>query len=121
MDDFLLFAADKRILWEWQSRIAEFLRTLRLVTHPRKTVIYPVTRGMPFLGWNVFPTHRRVKRANALDFTRRLREQVAAFQHGEITLADLTMQTRAWIAHVEHGDTRHLRAHIFHAIPISPA
>jgi hypothetical protein len=89
------------------------------VTHPRKTVIYPVTRGMPFLGWNVFLTHRRLKRDNALDFTRRFRKQVAALQQGEITFADLTLCTRAWIAHAEHGDTRRLRAHIFHVIPIS--
>lgn len=118
VDDFLLFADDKHVLWKWKARLAEFLQTLRLVAHPHKTVVYPVADGIPFLGWRIYPTHRRLKRANVRDFTRRFREQVAAFQRGEMTFDDLTTRTRSWIAHAAHGDTWRLRARLFQTQPI---
>ena len=118
VDDFLLFADDKHLLWDWKNRIAEFLQSLRLVVHPRKTVAYPVATGIPFLGWHIFPTHRRLKRENVRDFIRRLDKQLAAFARGEIALDDVTTRTRSWIAHAEHGNTRHLRARVFAAHPI---
>jgi RNA-directed DNA polymerase len=121
VDDWLLFADDKSQLWEWKSCLGEFLQSLRLVMHPRKSVIYPAAGGIPFLGWRLFPTHRRLKRDNVRDFCRRFRVQVQAYQCGEISLADLTACTRAWIAHAAHGDTYRLRARLFQAMPISPS
>jgi retron-type reverse transcriptase len=113
VDDFLLFADDKRQLWMWKQRIVEFLQSLRLVAHPRKTVVYPVADGIPFLGWRVFPTHRRLKSENVHDFARRFREQIAAYQCGELSLDDLTASTCGWLAHAEHGDTYRLRTRLF--------
>jgi RNA-directed DNA polymerase len=119
VDDWLLFADDKRMLWEWKNHIAQFLQSLRLVMHPRKSVVYPVESGIPFLGWRLYPAHRRLKRENVRDFSRRFRAQVAALKRGEISFGDLTACTRAWIAHAAHGDTHRLRARLFQAMPIS--
>jgi RNA-directed DNA polymerase len=113
VDDFLLFADDKRALWVWKQRIAEFLQSLRLVMHPHKTVVYPVVESIPFLGWRIYLTHRRLKRDNVCAFAHRFRKQVSAYQRGELSFADLTTSTRAWIAHAEHGDTYRLRVRLF--------
>jgi RNA-directed DNA polymerase len=118
VDDWLLFADDKAQLWEWKSRLGEFLQSLRLIMHPRKSTVYPVSSGLPFLGWRIFPTHRRLKQDNVRDFARRFRAQVGAFQRGEMTLDKLTECTRAWIAHAAHGDTYRLRGHLFQTMPI---
>ncbi|MBI3915294.1 MAG: RNA-dependent DNA polymerase [Chloroflexi bacterium] len=119
VDDFLLFVDDKRTLWEWKERVADFLQSLRLVMHPRKSVVYPAHTGIPFLGWRIFRTHRRLKRENVRDFSRRFRRQTAAYQRGEISLADLSVSTQSWIAHAAHGDTYRLRARLFRAMPIT--
>jgi len=121
VDDFLLFSDDKRELWAWKQRIAGFLCSLRLVMHPRKSTVYRTADGIPFLGWRIFPTHRRLKRENVRDFTRRFRKQVGAFRNGEMSFDDLTARTRSWIAHAEHGDTWHLRSRLFASVPISPS
>lgn len=118
VDDFLLFSNDKRELWAWKRRIAEFLQSLRLVMHPRKSTVYAVSGGIPFLGWRVFAAHRRLKRENVRDFARRFRKQLDALQRGELDLDELTTRTRAWIAHAQHGDTYRLRARLFKAMPI---
>lgn len=117
VDDFVLFGNDKRALWETKARIAEFLQTLRLVMHPRKSTVYPVRGGIPFLGWRIFPTHRRLKRENVRAFMRRFRAQVKAYRDGEIELEELTTSTVAWIAHAAHGDTYRLRTKLMREIP----
>ncbi|MBI3536641.1 MAG: RNA-dependent DNA polymerase [Chloroflexi bacterium] len=116
VDDFLLFSNDKVELWKWKNAISDFLTTLRLVIHPRKSVAYPVNTGIPFLGFRIYPTHRRLKRDNIRDFVRRFRQQCRALERGEILLADVTHSTQSWIAHAQHGDTYHLRVRLFRSL-----
>ncbi len=71
-DDFLVFSDDKRELARVRSRIAAFLDSLRLTMHPRKSVIFPTSQGIGFLGFRVFPTHRLLAKENVRDFRRRL-------------------------------------------------
>ena len=56
MDDFLLFAEDKRQLWAWKAAIRDRLARLRLTLHERESTVYPVASGIPFLGFRIYPT-----------------------------------------------------------------
>jgi len=54
MDDFVLWADEKKDLLEWNARMGEFLEDeLRLECKPAQ--INWVERGMPFLGSRLFP------------------------------------------------------------------
>lgn len=120
-DDFMLFAPDKPTLHRWREKIERFLVTLRLKIHANKTRIFPVRTGISFLGFIVFPTHRRLQRQNGIRFRRRyqkLRQQVAT---GDIELAQLHQSVQAWIAHAAHGNTWGLRRTLLRPpIPKSP-
>ena len=85
-DDLLLFAADKPTLHGWRREIEQFLVGLRLKIHPEKTRVYPVGSGIPFLGFQVFPDHRRLQRANGVRFRRRVRPLLQRFARGEINM-----------------------------------
>ena len=109
VDDFLLFSNDKKELHSWRAAVIDFLVDLRLRLHEARAVVYPVKTGIPFLGFRVYPDHRRLKRRNGVNFQRRfakLRQQAAA---GKITRQRLQASVRGWIAHAEHGDTWGLR------------
>ncbi|MCB9136981.1 MAG: group II intron reverse transcriptase domain-containing protein [Caldilineaceae bacterium] len=108
-DDFLLFAGDKATLWAWRSEIIRKLMTLRLTLHEDRAQVYPVKAGIPWLGFRVFPSHRRLKRRNVKAFGRRLRAQRDAYHAGRLTLDELHRSLQAWIAHAEHADTYNLR------------
>jgi hypothetical protein len=112
-DDVLLFAADKPTLHRWRREIEDFLVTLRLKIHAHKTAVYPVSNGIPFLGFLVFPDHRRLKQSNGHRFARRLRWLVTCYQTGEIDLEQLNRSVRGWVAHAAHGDTWGLRRNLF--------
>ena len=117
-DDFLLFADDKAVLHEWRDAIAAFLDTLRLRIHPDKTSVHPVIRGTPFLGFLLFPGHRRLAAANGHAFRRRLHADFDLLEAGRLHRADLDQRVRSWVAHAQHGDTWGLRRAILGARPI---
>jgi retron-type reverse transcriptase len=120
-DDFMLFAEDKPTLHRWRREIENFLVSLRLKIHAHKTSIHPVTNGIPFLGFLVFPTHRRLKQANGLKFQRRYKQQLGQVGRGELSYEQLDRSVQAWIAHAAHGDTWGLRRSLLRPpIPASP-
>jgi len=118
VDDFVLFSDCKRQLWECKRAIHDFLARLRLSLHERESTVYPVTNGIPFLGFRVYPTHRRLKRRNGVAFARRLRAGCAALARGEITQQELNQRVRGWVAHAAHGDTYRLRQSLFSSMRI---
>ncbi len=115
VDDFLLFADDKATLHHWKREIIAFLAAkLRLTLHERESTVFPVATGIPFLGFRVYPGHRRLRRRNGVAFARRLRGMRAAYQSGTLSSAEMTVRIRSWVAHVAHGDTWRLRQSLFH-------
>lgn len=108
VDDLLFFAENKRQLWECKERTVGRLAGLRLSIHtgaqPR-----PVTEGIPFLGFLVFPQRRRLKRRKALHFQRRLRRMMRAFRRKEIPLTNVSASVQGWVNHVRYGNTIGLR------------
>lgn len=108
VDDLLLFAEDKGTLWAWKELIMARLATLRLTIHahaqPR-----PVTEGIPFLGFVVYPEKRRLKRRSGLAYRRRLRRLVGSYQNEERGLPSVSVSVRGWVNHVRYGNTVGLR------------
>jgi len=92
------------------------LAELRLTLHTERAQVFPVKAGIPWLGFRVFPTHRRLKRSNVKTFIQRLRAQRDAYRAGEIGLGDVQQSLQAWIAHASHGNTYRLRRAIFRQV-----
>ena len=121
VDDFALFGDCKRELWAWKAAIIARLARLRLVIHETRAQVLPVTAGIPWLGFVVYPTRRLVKGRKVRDAHRRLRAHLAAYHAGMISFAELDASLRGWIAHVSHGDTWGLRGHVLDTLPICHA
>lgn len=120
VDDFVLFANAKETLWQWRARLSERLARLRLTIHPGAHP-QPVTEGIPFLGFTVYPHRRRLKRRKGIHFQRKLRTLVAQCEAGEIPLAALNARIRSWVSHAAHANTVGLRKAILGKIRLKPA
>jgi len=112
VDDFALFGDDKRELWAWKRAIVDRLAGMRLTMHEREAQVLPTQDGIPWLGFVVYPTHRRVKRRNVVNFTRRFERNLDLYQASKITFAELDASVQGWINHVRYADTWGLRAHV---------
>ena len=111
VDDFVILSDDKDDLWQALQSMRHFLAaTLRLTLHPVKQWVLPVTTGMDFLGYRVYPTHRRLRRSSGMRFQRRLCAMQRRYREGDMSLADIRPRLMAWIGHAGHADTYRLRA-----------
>ena len=120
VDDFLLFADDKEQLWDWKQALIERLARFRLTIHGECTQVRPVTEGIPFLGFSVFPDRRRLKRRKGLAFLRRLRGLAECYADGEISLNEMTAAVQGWVNHVRFGNTVGLREAVLGSVPLRP-
>jgi retron-type reverse transcriptase len=113
VDDLLLLGDDKAALHDARRRIAGFLASLRLTLHPRKTRVFPVSVGVPFLGFRHWPGRSRLTRDAVLRFRRRMRRYRRAFSEGGLTAERVTASVRSWIGHARWGQTYRLRQDLF--------
>lgn len=109
VDDLLLFANNKRTLVAWRCALIKRLAELRLTLHETRAQARPTWTGIPFLGFILFPTHRRLKRSNVRSFVQRLRYQFQLYRQQKMEFAAVTHSVQAWLAHAAHGDTLRLR------------
>ena len=109
VDDFLLFANKKSVLWEWKQAIIQRMAKLRLTLHEHRAQVFPTKTGIPFLGFRVYPTHRRLKRRKVINFRRKLKRMLGAYERGNVSWEKLDASIQGWINHVRYGDTWGLR------------
>jgi RNA-directed DNA polymerase len=109
VDDFLLFSENKAGMHKWRAEIIAFLAGLRLSLHEQEAQVFPVSTGIPFLGWRIHPDHLRLKRRNGVAFQRRFARLRSEYAAGRISRQRMDDSVRGWIAHVQHGQTWGLR------------
>lgn len=103
VDDFLLFADDPKQLWRWKHEVIARLADLRLTLHEPRTQVRRVEEGIPWLGFVVYPNHRRLKRRNVIKASRRLRAKTADARNGGDAAAEaLAASWQGWTAHARH-------------------
>ncbi len=115
VDDLLLFADDKTTLWDWKAALVARLAALRLTIHPGAHP-RPVTEGLPFLGFVIYPDRRRLKRRKGVHFRRRFAAQVRRYAAGELPLAALTASAQGWANHTRYANTVGLRKAVLSSI-----
>jgi hypothetical protein len=114
VDDLLLLADDKMALHDWRAAVIEHLRGLRLTIHENSAQLRPCRSGAPFLGWQVYPDHRRLKRRNVVQARRRLRTLSRDYRLGRVGLDQAGASLQSWLSHARHGDTWGLRTALLH-------
>ncbi|MEE9425922.1 MAG: RNA-directed DNA polymerase [Methylococcales bacterium] len=116
VDDFALFSDSKKQLWVWKQAIIERLQQFRLVIHESTTQVLPVSCGIPWLGFVVYPTHRKLKARKVRYASQHLIQRVNALHSGQISCAELNMSIKGWVNHVSYADTWGLRLFVFNRL-----
>ena len=109
VDDFLLFGDDLLQLYRWRNKIIEKLAVLRLTIHEESAQVYAVKSGIPFLGFRIYPEHRRIKRRKVICYRRKLKQSLTE----NFTYQGLQSSIRGWVNHARYGDTWGLRNRMF--------
>lgn len=98
MDDFLVLGFDKKELHRVKEGIREFLRNkLNLELHPKKANIFPVEKGVDFLGYQIFGTHRLLRKSTVRRFVKRIKTRRKP------------QSLQSWAAYARFGNSWRLR------------
>ena len=109
VDDIVVFDNQKDRLWEVRDKASEFLSNERVKIHPSKCWVFPVSIGIDFLGYRVFPTHRLLRKDISMKFQRRLSKMSKLYSKGYINWQDINLSVQSWLGHAKHADTYGLR------------
>ena len=113
VDDFLLFSNDAAYLAQARPQIEDYLATLRLQIHPIKSQLFETRQGVNFVGFRILERSIRVRQHTLRRGRRRLKQLQHDYSTGMLSLDQLKQCLQSWEAHLRHGNTHHLRRHIF--------
>ncbi len=86
MDDFVVFRNDKKQLHQIRKSISVFLETKLMLRLNGKTQVFPVKRrGVDFLGYRSWPTHRLLRKPSRVRIERKLRAFEVGYKKGSVT------------------------------------
>lgn len=114
MDDFALFSGSKARLQHLHGELEAYAsEVLSLRLKERGTVLAPVSQGLPFLGWRIYPGMARLRPKNLRRTEARLRHRRWQERRGTLTEDQLADATRSVHAHLRSsGASRALRDRI---------
>jgi RNA-directed DNA polymerase len=118
VDDLLLFSDSKAELHIWNNEVSQYLARLRLTLHENMAQPRPCACGVPFLGFQVFPDHRRLKRPKLLYARRRFKTLAAQARSGAVGRVHFNASLQGWINHVRYADTWGLRKSLLNELGI---
>lgn len=103
MDDFIILHGDKSKLHRLKREVSKFLGSaLQLKLNP-KSDIFPIKRGIDFLGYRTWPSHRLLRKRNIVNTRRRftrIAEQLAA---GEVSIDYVLASLASWNGYCKHA------------------
>lgn len=110
MDDFLILDFDKKKLHDVKRQIQEFLRDrLKLELHPKKANVFPVEKGVDFLGYRIFGTYKLLRKSTVKRFVKRMRAYQRWLGRGLMSEESFNNSLQSWIAYAEFGNSWRLR------------
>ena len=114
MDDIVIMSDSKAQLHEWREKISEFMHEkLKLELNPKKCFIRPISHGVDFCQYRIYPDHIKLKKATALRMKRNLKRIQNLYAAGEISLERAQKTVSSYTGLLSHCDSYQLRRAIF--------
>jgi retron-type reverse transcriptase len=113
MDDFVIIGGDKRELWQVKREIEGFLEHRLGLRLNGKSGIFPISHGIDFLGYRIWPDRRRLRKRSVKRMRQALKYFEKAYREGKIDLERINASIQSWLGHAKHANTYRLREKLF--------
>jgi len=113
MDDMIILSSDKAELHRLKQEIEVFLDEKLRLSLNDKTYIRPITLGIDFLGYKVWPTHVKLRKSSALKMKKRLKYIQKQYARGEIDFEKANSTVQSYLGIMSHCDSLRLKNKIF--------
>jgi RNA-directed DNA polymerase len=112
VDDFIITHSNKKILEIYKYTIIKYLKYLKLELHPDKSKIFPLYKGVNFLGFRCFYYHKLLRKKNLNHFYKRIAKFKYLLKNRLISQEKIIQSIQGWFAYAMQGNTHNLRKRI---------
>jgi retron-type reverse transcriptase len=109
MDDVIILHQDKKYLHEVKDRIEVFLNEELRLHLNNKTAIRKVKSGIEFVGFRIFPTHRKYKKKSLRKLMSRLKYVAKEYAAGRMSLEKVNATVQSYYGAMQHFNSYGLR------------
>ena len=111
MDDFVLWEDRKEKLLEHHKEIENFV-TKNLSLTLKAPCLNKTERGLPFLGYRIYPGRVRLSRRSRVRFKKKYRKAMTLFERGIWDESDLALRLESLFAFVRKAESREFRLRV---------
>ena len=105
MDDLTLIHPSKEYLHQCKDRVSSFLESIGLKLHPKKTQIFPLKKGIKYLGFHFYLTDTGgVYIKLASNSEKRMKRKIRKMANMGKSDAEIKRSFYAWAAHASYGN-----------------
>lgn len=119
MDDFVIIHGSKAELWQVKREIEGFLDSKLGLKLNGKTGIFPISHGIDFLGYRIWPDHRLLRKRSTKRIKRALRHFQKLYAQGTIDFDRINATVQSWLGHATHADSFGFRKKLLEAFVLT--
>jgi retron-type reverse transcriptase len=116
MDDTAILHWDKSYLWQVKQEIEAFLSQRLHLALNNKTAIRTIDQGIEWVGYRVWPTHRKLRKSTAKKMKSRLKYLQQLYAMGEIGFHEVNASVQSYLGLLKHCNSYKLRQKLFEAL-----
>ena len=109
MDDVIILSDDKVQLRYWKDRIEAFLLEELELNLNKKTCIRPVSQGIEFVGYRIWPHYVTIRKSTTLQMRRNLRRRQEEYRRGKISMKEAFTTLECYLGMLKHCDCKMFR------------
>ncbi|MBL7206639.1 MAG: group II intron reverse transcriptase domain-containing protein [Candidatus Aenigmarchaeota archaeon] len=112
VDDFVVMGKSKSLLEGFKREIKIFMKALKLELHSDKTKVYPLCKGVNFLGFRIFYHYSLLSKKNIIGIRNRVEKFKVEYESGLMDSDDIERSLSGWLGYAMQADTYKLRNEI---------
>lgn len=113
MDDVIVLSDDKAALNRYKKEFSDFLNDELRLRLNNKTAIRPVSQGIEFVGFRIWPGYVRLRKSTSLHMKRHLKEIQEKYRNYEMTFERANQTVQSYVALMDKCDCKALKEKIF--------
>lgn len=113
MDDIIVLSENKEELHKFRKEFSDFLGDILRLRLNSKTAIRPVSQGIEFVGFRIWPNYVRLRKGTSLRMKRHLKDIQEHYRNYEITFEKANQTVQSYFALLDKCDCGALKKKIF--------
>lgn len=112
----IILSDSKEQLHMWKAEIQKFVETTLRLSLNQKTCIRPISQGIEFVGYRIWPHYVTIRKSTTLEMKRHLRRKVEEYNAGLIEMEVVTATLKSYLGMLDHCDCKEFRKELIDSV-----